>query len=233
MSSSHPPTYPVNLRLDTMPVLVVGGGKVALRKVRGLIEAGAAVTVIAPQVEPELKELAAEGRITLFQRGYASGEGTQYRVVFSATGVSQVDWQVSYEAASVGTFVNVADVPERCTFFLPAVVRRGALNLSVTTDGKAPFLARRLRRRLQGQFGEGYGPWLECAGDFRQAVLAEVDDPDRREELFERFFAETLPGSGEPVLPDEGTWRSWIGDSAGAAGAAGTPGTPGAEEAEV
>lgn len=233
------PTYPVNLCLDDMPVLVVGAGKVALRKVRGLMAAGALVTIVAPEVEPELAALAKEHRIRLYKRPYQTGEATEYRLVFSATGNEKIDWLVSYDAAMGDVYVNVADLPERCSFYLPAVVRRGHLNLSITTDGEAPFAARRLRERLERQFGEGYAAWLETAALFRQAVLEEVPDQAGRDVLFDRFCDETLPPAGapagdaggdvagaagpdpvgpapgsEPEVPDEATWRGWIAEVA-------------------
>jgi len=216
MSEPKKPTYPVNLCLDTMPVLVVGGGKVALRKVRRLLEAGARVTLVAPEVEPELAELAGGWQIEWRQRPYQSGEASEYRLVFSATGNRRIDWQVSYDAATVGTFVNVADEPSLSTFFLPAVVRRGSLGVAVATDGAAPFAARRLRQGLDRQFGEGFAAWIEGAGAFRNAVRAAVSDLRVREELFDRFCRETLPGADdtaqttEPIDLPEAAWREWI-----------------------
>ncbi|MFH1842183.1 MAG: bifunctional precorrin-2 dehydrogenase/sirohydrochlorin ferrochelatase [bacterium] len=213
MSSTKPPTYPVNLCLDTTPVLVVGAGEVALRKVRGLLAAGARVTVVAPEVHPELVALARDKQIELQRRPYPTGLAMEYRLVFAATGDEKVDWLVSYDAATVGIFVNVADVPEQCSFYLPAVVRRGHLQLAVSSDGGAPFAARRLRKRLEAQFGESYRQWLDSAAVFRAAVLESGLSPEQQEQLFDRFFNETLPPapeSGQPTVLDETTWRGWI-----------------------
>jgi len=216
-----PVTYPVNLCLDKLPVLVIGGGKVALRKVRGLLDSGAIVTVVAPEVVPELTEMAGQGSIELFRRPYETGEATEYRLVISATGNDRVDWQVSYDAALASVFVNVADVPKRCNFFLPAVVRRGNLQISINTGGAAPFASRRLRERLDRWFGEEFTGWIESAGAFRQAVLGSGADDATREALFDRFFAETLPALESeinplpaPVIPPEATWQSWIAEAA-------------------
>lgn len=214
MDEAKPPTYPVNLVLDRLPVLVVGAGRVALRKVKGLLTAGAAVTVVAPEAEPELVELAKTGEIELFKRPYESGEATGYRLVFVATGDERVDWQVTYDAATVSVFTNVADVPERCGFYLPAVVRRGSLQVTVNTDGSAPFASRRLRERLEAIIGEEFAAWMVVAGEFRAAVLASAADGESREALFDQFFAETWPADKSPVvppqIPDEITWRAWI-----------------------
>jgi precorrin-2 dehydrogenase/sirohydrochlorin ferrochelatase len=204
----------VNLCLAGLPVLVVGAGQVALRKVRGLLIAKAAVTVVAPQARPELEQLADLGRLTLHRRAYRRGDVQGFRLVFVATGVREVDEQVVQEAARAGLFINVADVPDLCTFYLPAVIRRGHLQLGVTTDGLAPFAARRLRRNLEGLLADKFADWLAGAGAFRQAVLAAVADPQQREELFERFFHETLPlfsaSPAEPVILEREIWRRWI-----------------------
>ena len=225
MDAAKPPTYPVNLCLDTLPVLVVGAGRVALRKVKGLLEAGAEVTVVGPEVEPELVEMAREGRIELFKRSYESGEATSYRLAFAATGDQKVDWLVSYDAATASVFVNVADVPDRCNFYLPAVVKRGGLQISINTDGMAPFASRRLRERLEGIFTEEFAGWLESAGSFREAALTGVADPAAREALFDRFFAETWPAGEQavlpPVTPEEKTWRAWIAEVAGGSSGSG------------
>jgi len=213
MSFTKPPTYPVNLCLDTTPVLVVGAGEVALRKVRGLLAAGARVTVVAPEVHPELIELAKDKKIELQRRQYPTGLAMEYRLAFAATGDEKVDWLVSYDAATVGIFVNVADVPERCSFFLPAVVRRGHLQLAISSDGGAPFAARRLRQRLEEQFGEPYRDWLDSAAAFRTALLASGLPQDQQDQLFDRFFSETLPpapDSKQPTVLDETVWSGWI-----------------------
>lgn len=213
MDAAKPVTYPVNLCLDKMPVLVVGGGRVALRKVKGLLRVGAMVTVVAPEVDVELVEMARTGLIELFRRKYETGEATAYRLVISATDDQRVDWQVSYDAALGNVFVNVADVPERCTFYLPAVLRRGKLQISINSDGSAPFASRRLRQRLEELIGEEFTGWMEAAGAFRQAVQGGVVDRGRREELFDRFFAETWPPFGPntpPRAPAESVWHAWI-----------------------
>jgi len=224
VESPKPPTYPVNLVLDRLPVLVVGAGKVALRKVRGLLAAGAEISVVAPEVEPEFEELRKEGHIELFKRPYESGEATGYRLVFSATGDERIDWQVSYDAATASVFTNVADVPDRCNFYLPAVVKRGNLQIGINTDGVAPFVARRLRERLENIFSEEFTSWLACAGTFREAVLSGVADPHTREALFDKYFSETWLASDapveQPVTPEEATWRGWIIEATGDTAAA-------------
>ncbi len=215
MRDDRPPSYPVNLILHDLPVLVVGGGGVALRKVQRLLSSGARVTVVAPAARPELREMAATGRIALELRAYAAGDAdpARWRLVFSATGVPPVDRQVAADARRAGLFVNVADVPELCGFYLPALVGRGRLQIAIGTDGLAPFASRRLRERLEAEIGPLFADWLACAAAFRAAVLDAMPPlpPAAREQLFDRFFAETLPAPGwRPRLPAEAEWRGWI-----------------------
>ncbi len=213
MSGRLKPTYPVQLRLVDMPVLVVGAGVVAHRKVERLLEAGARVTVVAPTADPRLVKLAASGRITLAARDYLAGETAEYRLVVCATGVPEVERLVAADAEHSGTFINVADVPDLCSFYLPALVRRGRLQISISTDGAAPFAAKRLRQRLQGRFGDSWEQWLETAAAFREAVLDRFTDPQLRDRLFDRFIDETLPDDGPPDIPAElsaETWQRWL-----------------------
>jgi precorrin-2 dehydrogenase / sirohydrochlorin ferrochelatase len=136
--------YPVFLALDGVPVLVVGAGPVAARKVAGLAEAGAAVRVVAADVGPDLdRDLVAE----LHQRPYEPGDLDGVRLVMTATGDPDVDASVAADATAAGIWVNAADQPADCTFILPAVARNGSLTVAVSTDGSSPALARRLRDR--------------------------------------------------------------------------------------
>ena len=134
--SSHP--YPVNLDLSGRSVLVVGAGAVAARKVQGLIAAGARVTVVAPEAVSELAEASANGAIRWQQRTYRRGEVASYRLAVAATGDPDVNGQVHWDAEAAGVWLNAADDPDRCSFTLPAVVRRGDLQVP-----SPPTVARR------------------------------------------------------------------------------------------
>ena len=135
--------YPVFLDLTGLPVLVVGGGPVALRKATGLFEAGAAVTVVAPDVVDGVAEIA-----TVERRAYATDDLTGMRLVFTATDDPAVNAQVAADARAAGVFVNSADDPDNCTFILPAIARRGSLTVAVSTGGVSPALASRLRDEI-------------------------------------------------------------------------------------
>jgi precorrin-2 dehydrogenase/sirohydrochlorin ferrochelatase len=143
-------TYPVNLVVEGRPVLVVGGGSVAVGKVAGLLEAGAVVTVVAPSVVEEIEAMG----VAVERRPYRAGEAAGYRLVVSAVDDTAVSQQVHDDAETAGVWVNSADDPDRCSFTLPSVVRRGDLVVSVSTGGRSPALARWLREQL----GESIGP---------------------------------------------------------------------------
>lgn len=139
--------YPVMLDLGGVPTLVVGGGRVAWRKAQGLAAAGAHVTVIAPEVVPELTELAD----VVHRRPYASGDAAAFRLVITATDDPAVNAAVSADATLAEVWVNSADDPANCTFILPAVARRGPVVISISTGGASPALASHLRAKLQDE----------------------------------------------------------------------------------
>jgi precorrin-2 dehydrogenase/sirohydrochlorin ferrochelatase len=161
--------YPVNLRLAGRSVLVVGGGRVALGKVRGLLDTGAAVTVVAPEVVDELGDL----DVTVERRSYRAGEAADHRLVVTATGDASVDQQVFDDAEAAGVWVNSADDPERCTFTLPSRLRRGDLLITVSTGGRSPALAAWLRRELERLVGPEYETLLGILAAERERLRAE------------------------------------------------------------
>ncbi len=137
--------YPVFLDLGGRPVLVAGAGKVALRKTRGLIEAGAEVTVVSPRGEPEFERLGVIWRKRRFRRSDVVGKV----LVFAATNDRQVNHAVAAAAAKEGIPVNVADAPAECSFLAPARIRHGDLQVAVSTSGRSPRLAVALRKRIE------------------------------------------------------------------------------------
>jgi len=140
--------YPVVLDLTGRPCLVVGGGTVALRKVAGLVEAGARVTVVSPSLTPALLRLAAEAPLRWQPREYAQGDAAGFTLVMVATDDRAVNAAVAAECRERGIWVNCADDPARCDFILPSVLRRGAVTVAVSTGGRSPTLARLLREDL-------------------------------------------------------------------------------------
>ena len=163
------PLYPVNLIVAGRPVLVVGGGRVAHQKVRGLLRAGAVVTVVAPEV---VEALAAEP-VTVARRPYERGEVAGYRLAVAATGDPAVNQQVFDDGEAVGVWVNSADDPERCSVTLPARVERGRLLVTVSTGGHSPAVAAWVRDRLADQLGAEYDTLVGLLADARSEVLAQ------------------------------------------------------------
>jgi precorrin-2 dehydrogenase/sirohydrochlorin ferrochelatase len=137
--------FPVNLNLHGRPVLVVGGGRIAYRKVEQLLMADAEVTVLSPLFVDEFHSLP----VTLVQREYASGDIDAFRLVITATGNTPVNQQIFDECEAKGIWINSADDPDRCAFTLPAALRRGDLMVTVSTGGASPALASWLRSHLE------------------------------------------------------------------------------------
>jgi siroheme synthase-like protein len=159
--------YPVVLDLAGRRCLVVGGGPVAVRKAEGLFEAGAEVTVVAPDIDPAL-----EGRgATLLARPYRSPEAGDYRYVVAATGVPEVDATVAADAEAAGVWVNSADDPEHCTVLLPSVHRDGPVTVAVSTGGASPAMAAWLRRRIAAGLDDNLGGLAELLDAARRRLL--------------------------------------------------------------
>jgi len=176
--------YPIVLDLAGRRAVVVGGGRVALRKARALAEAGARVSAVAPDFLPEFAEAAGVERI---EAAYAAEHLEGAALVIAATDEEAVNRRVAEDARAAGVLVNVVDVPEQCDFIVPAQVRRGDLVVAVTTGGAAPSLARRLRQRLEAEFGPEWAAYLEALRAARERILAEGRPPEVRRRLFERL----------------------------------------------
>lgn len=178
--------YPLSLKLAGKPCVVVGGGKVAERKVVSLLECEAAVTVVSPETVPALEERAARGEIRLVRRAFQPEDVAGACVVIAATSDRAVNEAVVQAAHESGALVNVVDVPDLCDFYVPACVNRGSLQVTVSTSGAFPLLSKRLRQELEALFAPEYEAYLELlcrlrkelkarAPEFRQRVQAEAD----------------------------------------------------------
>jgi precorrin-2 dehydrogenase/sirohydrochlorin ferrochelatase len=161
--------YPVTLLVEGRPCLVVGGGPVAARKAAGLLAAGAGVDLVAPAVCEAVRALETSG-LRVHQRAYVPPEASRYRLVVAATGRAEVDGQVFSDADTAGVWVNAADVPSSCSFYLPAVARRGPVSVAVSTDGTSPALASWLRARLEAELGPEVEVLAGLLGEERRAM---------------------------------------------------------------
>jgi len=180
--------YVVCLTLIGVPVLVVGGGDVATRKVRGLVGAGADVTVVSPHVTAELEALSSSARITWLRRAFESGDAARGRLIFAATSERAANAHVAADAVHVGAWVNVADDPAACSFHVPATLRRGRLTLAVSTQGASPLLAATIRGELERSYGDEYGMLVELLRRARD----EADNKLATGAARRRFYAAIL-----------------------------------------
>src|SRR2546428_3061389 len=192
-----PGYFPAFLDLRGRRWLVVGGGAVASRKVHGLLECGARVAVVSPALVPALARLAASGRIEHRARAFRKVDARGCVLVIAATGVAAVDDAVAEAARRHGALVNAVDRPARCDFIYGSVLRRGELQIAVSTGGRAPALAREIRRRLEPVVGAEYAALVERVGRARQAARAGAVTPAQRLAAGERVVAGAL---GAPVL---------------------------------
>ncbi|HDI58900.1 MAG TPA: bifunctional precorrin-2 dehydrogenase/sirohydrochlorin ferrochelatase [Desulfobacteraceae bacterium] len=186
-------TYPILLDVRRRQCLVVGGGRVAERKVRGLLAAEAAVTVVSPSASPALAQLALEDAIAWHRRAYRADDLAGMLLAIAATDQPEVNRQVAADARGRGVLCNVIDQPAAGDFTLPSVVRRGDLLLTVSTSGQSPALSRHLRKNLEARFGNEYEVFLRIMGAVRRRLLASQNDSETRRELFARLVAADLP----------------------------------------
>ncbi len=188
MTESHF-AYPIVLNLSSRRVLVVGGGEVALRKARALADAGAQVRVVAPEFTAGFAE---DGRFECvavrYEKRYLEGA----RVVVAATDDEAVNRQVASDARAAGVLVNVVDRPELCDFIVPAQVRRGDLLIAISTGGAAPALARRMRERLEKEFGPEYATLLAVLREVREDLKKRNISPAIRRRIFERLTEDDI-----------------------------------------
>ena len=162
--------YPIVLDLTGRRCLVVGGGVVAERRVAPLVEGGAEVTVLSPALTPGLAALAGAGRIRHIARAYRDGDVADFELVLVATDAGEVNAAVALEARARGAWINAADDPAHCDFFLPALVRRGDLVVAVGTGGTSPALARAVREELEGYLAPEYATLAELAAEVRREL---------------------------------------------------------------
>jgi precorrin-2 dehydrogenase/sirohydrochlorin ferrochelatase len=184
--------YPVNLKIEHSLCLVVGGGRVALRKIRGLLEAGARVRVISPDLVPELARLAYKGVIEWFERPFVEGDLEGVLLVFAATNDRIVQSLVETEAKKHHVLLNSADAPRESDFHVPAHFRRGAMIVTVSTGGGSPALAKKLKKQLEQTIVPGYQWVVELMGLVREGVIAHSGDHEVSGDIFRRLLEGNL-----------------------------------------
>lgn len=175
--------FPMFTKLEGRRCLVVGAGKVGEPKIGGLLDAGARILVVALEASEQVHVWAKAGRIALELRAYSEADLDGMFLAVVATASRELNSSVYHEAQDRGVLCNVVDVPEYCDFYYPAVVRRGDLQIAVSTNGQSPALAQKLREQLERQFGHGYTRWVAELGETRKLVLASNLDSQRKREL--------------------------------------------------
>lgn len=172
--------FPMFLKLSGRPCLVVGAGAVAESKIESLMVTGARVRVVAAEATPTVRAWAAAKKINWEERRFQPGDLKGVFLVVAATSSTKLHRKIFAEAKRRGVRCNVVDVPELCDFYYPSVVQRGALQIAISTAGKSPSLAQRLRKELEELFGPEYEPWLEHLGKAREKIFAANLDPEER-----------------------------------------------------
>jgi precorrin-2 dehydrogenase / sirohydrochlorin ferrochelatase len=175
--------FPMFLKLEGKRCLVVGAGKVGEPKIGGLIDTGARLHVVAPEATAAVHDWARAGKLTLELRPFAAEDLNEMFLAVIATQSAALNQSIYQEAQRRRVLCNVVDVPEYCDFYYPAVVRRGDLQIAVSTNGQSPSLAQRIRQQLEQQFGPAYAHWVAELGATRRSVLASNLNPQRKREL--------------------------------------------------
>jgi precorrin-2 dehydrogenase / sirohydrochlorin ferrochelatase len=165
------PYYPIFLDVKGRKCVVVGGGQVALRKVEALLESGAVVTVVSPVIGAGLRDLAANGSIVAMRRAYRSGDLEGACVALTATDSENTNARVAKDAWSDGVLINVADDPAKSSFIVPSTILRGDLTVAISTGGKSPALARKVRRELEKNLVPEYALLVDIVGEVRRDLL--------------------------------------------------------------
>lgn len=194
--------FPIFLKLAKRRCLVIGAGKIAEEKIEGLLPTGAEIRVVAPKTTPRIRALAQDQRITLDTRAFRASDFKGVFLVVAATSSPALHKKIYREARRQKVLCNVVDDPRHCDFYYGSVVRRGALQIAISTSGKSPALAQRIRKILHRQFGPEYEEWLAALGEAREKLFSREMDPEARKrllhilasgEMFDEFLRPKTP----------------------------------------
>ncbi|MGE5173117.1 MAG: bifunctional precorrin-2 dehydrogenase/sirohydrochlorin ferrochelatase [Betaproteobacteria bacterium] len=177
--------YPAFLDLRDRSCLVIGGGTVAERKALSLLEAGANVTLVSPDLTPKLQKLSESGKIAYSKKSFDEQDLSGEFLVIAATSSPEVNTRAAQECRKRHILVNVVVPPDESTFIVPSVVERGGLLIAVSTSGAGPALSKKIRQELEAQYGHEYGLFLDKFAAIRKRVLDEVADEQKRRRIFQ------------------------------------------------
>jgi precorrin-2 dehydrogenase/sirohydrochlorin ferrochelatase len=179
--------FPLFLKLEGRPCLLVGAGRVGEAKLKSLLRAGARVKVVAPRATAGVQRLPKSAEIVWRKRKFNARDLNGMFLVVAATSSHAANAVIFEEARRRGVLCNVVDDPRNCDFYFPAVLRRGSLQIAISTGGSSPELASRLRKELESCFGSGYGPWLDHLGRQREDLLRAPMPAAQRRRLLRRL----------------------------------------------
>ena len=179
--------FPIFLKLKDRRCVVVGAGTVAEGKIRGLLEAGASVQVVAPKAVFQIRRWHWEGVLSWKPREFDPRDLDGVSIVVAATSSRDLNARIFREARLRNVLCNAVDDPENCDFYYPAVVKRGDLQIAISTNGRSPALAQRLRQELEEQFGQEYEAWLAELGEAREHLMAAHLDAEARKKLLHQL----------------------------------------------
>ena len=176
--------YPVYIEMRGQPCVVIGGGKIAEGKVDGLLAVAAQVKIVSPALTLHLQSLVAENKVTYIPRTYQTGDLIDAFMVICATDQPEINHQVWQDASANHQLVNVVDDTPRCNFIAASILRKGDLTIAISTSGKAPALAVRLKERFQAELGSEYERFLELSGQLREPLARHIPDFETRKKLW-------------------------------------------------
>ncbi len=194
--------FPMFVKLQGRHILVIGAGKVGEPKIGGLLDTGARVRVVALEASPTVREWAREGKIELELRQFSSDDLQGVFVAVAATSSRTLNQRIYDEAQQRGVLCNVVDVPDLCDFYYPSVVRRGDLQIAVSTAGNSPSLAQKIRQQLEKQFGPAYADWVAELGETRKLILASDLEKERKLQLLHSLASREAVEAALAELPE-------------------------------
>ena len=195
--------YPILISLERFPCLVIGGGKVAYRKVLSLLDFNAQITVLSPKICKPLIDLFRQNKIQIIKKAYSEEFIKDYKITFCATNNPDINKIVRNDCTRNGILLNAADNPSLCDFILPANIKRGDLIISVSSQGKAPFYTKEIKKKIEGFIPQVYTEIIDLAGKFRKKLLAgsKIKSAKTKTKMFKRFtsvnWEKTLTANGK------------------------------------
>lgn len=182
--------FPILIDLNQFSALVIGGGNIATRKINNLLSFNAEITVLSPKINSEIESLVKQNKIKFIKREYHKNDVENFKLVFCATNNETVNKIVRQDCEKMGILLNVADVPDLCNFIMPATIQRGALTLSIGSQGKAPFFVRETKKKLNNFLSPHTADIVNIANAFREKMIKKgiYYNVEYRENLINDFF---------------------------------------------